>query len=279
MPAALTPGNNGLEKVVLSSPHGTAEIYRLGATITRLAIKGKEIIFVSAKSPWQVGKAIRGGVPICWPWFGPHPTDAKLPQHGPVRAREWTLAESGEHHATLSLTSSAETLAIWPQAFEVTLRVTLIPNGLTFALTSKNTGTTPFTFGDALHTYFNIGDIHKTTVSGLKGLKYVDKVDGLKVKEEAAEKLALTGTTDRVYIGAKGPHVIESPSARITVSKSGSADTVVWNPWDTLAEKMPDLSGNQWPGFICVEAVNTAEHLIPLAPGQSQVTSCTVEVA
>lgn len=271
-------GEHGLEKVVIESAHGVVEIYRLGATITRYAAKGREVIFVSERSPWQVGKAIRGGVPICWPWFGPHPTDAALPQHGLVRAREWTLAESGENRAVLTMSSSDETRKVWPYVFDVSLAVELAGSSLTFALTARNTGSSPFKYGEALHTYFRVGDVKGATVTGLKGLQYVDKVDGMKVKTEQAEKVGLSGSTDRIYVGAHGPHLIESPAGTLKVSKSGSGDTVVWNPWDTLAEKMPDLSGNQWPGFLCVEAVNTGEHLVTLNAGEQHTTSCTIEV-
>jgi glucose-6-phosphate 1-epimerase len=277
MPAKLTPGNNGLEKIVLESPHGTAEIYRLGATLTRYAVKGREIIFVSAKSPFTPGKAIRGGVPICWPWFGPHPSDPKLPQHGLARNVPWRVTALEDQRAILELTSSPETKPLFPFDFKLRYIITLGQDGLSLALESTNTDASPFTFGEALHTYFHIGDIRKTSVSGFTGLTYLSKSEGNTLKTDTAERATLSAETDRVYANATGPHEILSPAGRIFVHKSNSHDTVLWNPWEPKAETMPDLSGNQWPTFVCVEAVNTAQNSITLAPHQTHTTTCRIE--
>lgn len=277
MPTTVTPGTNALQKVVITSGDSVVEIYRQGATITRYAKGSREIIFTSASSFFQRGKAIRGGVPICWPWFGPHPSDPTAPQHGFVRAMEWDVTATTDHSATLTIQSSPETKKHWPHEFKLVLTVTVDPQGLTFALTTTNTCQMPFTYGEALHTYFTVGDISQTTVSGFKGLSYLDKVDNMARKVETNDVANVTGETDRVYLGAKGPHVISSPKGKITVSKSGSADTVFWNPWQKKAESLPDLAGGQWPCFVCVEAVNTGEHLITLSPGQSHTIECRVE--
>lgn len=288
MATTLVPGNNGQEKVVIDSPHGIVEVYRLGACLTRYAKAGKqtamagksparEVIFLSKTSAFLPGKAIRGGVPICWPWFGPHPTDPKAGQHGFARTALWDVIATSDNSVTLSLEASAETKAKWPHDFRLTYTVTLDAAGLTFALQTTNTCNDRFTFGEALHTYFAIGDISQTTVTGFKGLTYIDKVDGAKQKTETADRAPVTGETDRVYLNAAGPHVIHNPAGDLVVHKRGSADTVFWNPWSTKAEGLPDLAGNQWPTFVCVEAVNTGANAVTLAPGESHTIECRVE--
>lgn len=276
MPTRIDIGRNGLEKVVIETNDSVVEIYRLGACITRYATGGKEIIFLSKTSHFSVGKAIRGGVPICWPWFGPHPTDPKLPQHGLVRAKEWTVVSMDEDVTVLETLSDAETLKHFPYPFKLQLKVELGKNGLTFALTTSNTGESAFTIGEALHTYFTVSDITQTTTTGFQDLNYVDKVDGQKLKQETQAAVPITGETDRVYQGATGPHQIQHPGGRVLVTKAGSADTVYWNPWEKKAEGLADLAGNQWPGFVCVEAVNTGANSVTVQPGQSHTIACNI---
>lgn len=280
MPTQLLPGNNGLEKVVIDTPHGIAEIYRQGACLTRFFAKGREVIFVSKSSHFAKGKAIRGGVPICWPWFGPHPGDPKLPQHGFARSMEWAVPEMSEGRAVLELVSSEETKKVFPRSFRLRFIVTVGGDGLSMGLETTNTDPIHFTFGDALHTYFVVPDVRAARVTGLKDHRYRDKVLGGAVKTEINDGTPLSGETDRVYFDTYGPHDIHCPTAGGAVTrvhKSNSSDTVLWNPWETKAEGLADLAGNQWPGFVCVEAVNTAENSITLAPGQSHTTWCRVE--
>lgn len=277
MPTTLQTGENGLEKVVIETGHGRAEVYRLGACLTRYARGGREFIFVSKTSPFSVGKPIRGGVPICWPWFGPHPSDAKLPQHGFARKLLWNVTAMEEGRAVLELAESAESMEVFPRHFRLRFVVTVGADGLTMSLETTNTDPVPFTFGDALHTYLAVSDIRKVQITGLKDHRYRDKVLGGAVKTEIAEKVAITGHTDRVYFDTFGPHDLITPEFQLRVHKSNSADTVVWNP-DVSAEKLADLAGGQWPGFVCIETVNTAENSVTLWPGQSHTTTCRLEV-
>lgn len=281
MATTLVPGHNGLEKVVIDTPYGLAEVYRLGACLTRYQAKGpnraREVLFLSKTSHFTVGKPIRGGVPICWPWFGPHATDPTLPAHGLVRTKEWTVSSTTEDSVILETVSDDSTRAAFPHAFKLIFRVKVADYGLLMELETRNQGNEPFSIGEALHTYFQVGDIRQTQTTGLKGLTYVDKVDGLKLKTESEEAVPVNGETDRVYRGATGPHEIRCPAGNILVSKSGSADTVYWNPWEKKAESLADLAGSQWPEFVCVEAVNTGDNSVKIAPGTSHILACMIK--
>lgn len=285
MPTTLVAGNNGMKKVVIDTAYGVAEVYLQGATVTRYATKGaggvggvggREVIFLSKSSSFAAGKAIRGGVPVCWPWFGPHPTDAKLPQHGIARNREWTATHLEEGRAVLELSDDAETRKLFPYSFRLRMVVTVGGDGLSFALEATNTGGEAFEYGEALHTYFHVPRIDEVRVTGLTGKAYVDKVDGGAVKQEAAAEVGLVGEVDRVYRDTFGPHEIRWPGGKVTVHKWGSRDTVLWNPAEKKAESLADLAGGQWPGFVCVEAVNTGGNRVRLEAGETRVTGCRV---
>lgn len=279
MPTTIVTGNNGLQKVVIDTPHGVSEVYRLGANMTRYAAKGREVIFVSKSSAFQVGKPIRGGVPICWPWFGMHPGDPKLPQHGFARTREWEVKVMEEGRAVLELRESEETRKLFPRAFRLRMIVTVGADGVTMALESTNLDPVPFTFGDAMHTYFAVPHISGVSVTGFKDHRFRSKTEGGLVRTDVNEMATISAETDRLYFDTFGPHEIHlgGGAGVVRVHKSNSADTVFWNPWETKGESLPDLVGNQWPWFVCVETVNTGENSITLAPGQSHTTMCRIE--
>ena len=269
-------GNGGLTRLIVTTPDAEGEIYLHGAHLTRFQPKNKpDLLFMSGTSKFAPGKAIRGGVPVIFPWFGPHPTDTNLPQHGVARTMEWSLTDVAQNSdgtvtVTLDMISSPETRVIWPHEFALRYAVTIGPE-LELALTVTNTANAPFSFEEALHTYLAVQDVRQTVITGLSGAEYFDKVDGGKRKTEAAKSLMLTGETDRVYLDTFGPYSVRDASTKttITVEKKNSACTVVWNPWEAKAETMSDLAGEQWPRMLCVESVNVGEFAVPLAPGES----------
>jgi glucose-6-phosphate 1-epimerase len=169
----------GITVVTLANAAATAEISLYGGHILSYRPAGKDdILFMSDKAVFETGKPIRGGIPVCWPWFGPHAADKTLPAHGFVRTMNWKIVgeEDGESHSglTLECTATAETKALWPHEFKVTIAF-FVGKTLSIALTTENTGDEPFDFTDALHTYFRVGDIAKTTVVGFDGSEYVDR--------------------------------------------------------------------------------------------------------
>jgi glucose-6-phosphate 1-epimerase len=231
------------------------------------------VIWMSQKSLYQPGKPIRGGVPICFPWFGPRQDDPKAPAHGFARVLDWNIdsisrSSAGAVVVTLSLKSDDATRAIWPADF-VARHIITIASTLQMRLDVQNASQQPIRFEEALHTYFTVGDIRQTTVDGLVGSTYIDKVAAMQMKQQSDPLIRFEGETDRVYLDTQATCVIHDPvmNRRIEVSKSGSNATVVWNPWIAKSKAMPDFGDEEWPGMVCVETVNAAKHAVELAPG------------
>jgi D-hexose-6-phosphate mutarotase len=282
--ARLDKGQGGQDCLFIDTPLCTAHIYLLGANVTHFQPKGQDpVLWLSPKSLFQPGKAIRGGIPICWPWFGPKADDPKAPQHGFVRTRAWTLDEvtrnaDGSITARLGIKSSDETRAAWPFDFECQYSVTA-GKALRAELTTINTGSKAFHLEEALHTYLQVKDVTKASVTGLADLTYIDKVDGAKRKHEGTAPVVLSGETDRVYLKTHGTCVVEDPQMRrrIHVKKSGSACTVVWNPWAEKVKGMGDMGEGSFATMICVEAANSAEHGVEVEPGTRHTVQTILE--
>ncbi|KAL4424057.1 hypothetical protein ABPG75_001358 [Micractinium tetrahymenae] len=282
--ATVTTGEGGLQKVSLtagsdgSSGAGaaTAEVYRHGATLTGWSVGGQQLIFVSPKAVFQPPKAIRGGVPVCFPQFGNlGPLQA---QHGFARNREWQLASSSSSSATFALESDEQTLALWPHAFRAELTVSLQPSGaLQQVLRVTNTDGKPLEFTCALHTYFKVSDIANVAVVGLKGLQYFDNAAGALATDEA-EAVTFQGEVDRAYLGAPDTLKVTDSGrdAVLMVHKRGFRDAVVWNPAEAKATGMADL-GEHWRGFVCLEVAQARSGPVVLQPREAWEGSTTVE--
>ncbi|MBT5231200.1 MAG: D-hexose-6-phosphate mutarotase [Methylococcales bacterium] len=239
------------------------------------------VIWVSKHAVFKAGKAIRGGVPICWPWFGDHPSDSSKPAHGIARTALWSVIHTEQVSPTLSivkvqLTDTDASRAIWPHAFNLTLSVS-VGEKLAFSLTAENTGNDSMTLSSALHTYFNISDTGKTSVSGLDSVEYLDKFDNGAKKPQSGD-IVITEPTDRVYLNTTSDCTIKDSgfNRTIQVEKAGSQTTVVWNPWAENAAKMGDFGDDEYPTMICVEAANAADDIIEVAPGGSHTISQTI---
>jgi glucose-6-phosphate 1-epimerase len=281
----IEPGNGGLTKIVVTSPQAGAEIYLQGAHVTRYEPAGKRpVLWMSGSSWFEPGKPIRGGVPICFPWFGPNQENPKLPAHGFARLREWSI-ESTKHEnnlvtITLALKSDDATRALWPHDFEIR-HIIRIGSSLEMSLAVKNISQQAFKFEEALHSYFAVGDIKQVSISGLAGVTYIDKVDGAKTKQQAEPLIRFTGETDRPYLNTEATCIIDDPAAKrkIEISKRGSKVTVVWNPWINKSKAMPDFGDNEWPGMVCVETANVAQHAVQLAPGATHEMTARIREA
>jgi glucose-6-phosphate 1-epimerase len=282
--AEIGPGN--LPRLVIKTRLGAAEVYFQGAHVTAWhpASASEPVLWMSGSSSYEMGKPLRGGVPICFPWFGAHASDAKAPGHGFARLRDWTLieaAESAEGVVTLALelASDRALTPLWPHAFRAVHRIT-IGATLTMALEVTNPGSEAFTFEEALHTYFAVRDVRNVTVTGLEQTEYLDKVTGFDRKTQGSEPIRFTGETDRVYLNTTAACVIDDPGARrrITIRKTGSEATVVWNPWIAKARAMPDFGDDEWPAMVCVETCNVNVHARKLAPGAAHTMTAIIEV-
>lgn len=262
-------GNGHLPKLVLTAARSTAEIYLHGAHVTHFQKQNERpLLFMSAQSLFASDKPIRGGVPLIFPWFGPRTGAAA---HGFIRTAAWSLVESSvtdnETSVTLELAQAADS-AEWP-AHRLRYRV-IAGETLRLELETANTSLTrELNYEECLHTYFAIGDIHATRITGLQGVRYLDKVDHFTEKTETAPEIAITGETDRVYLNTTSSVTITDPAWRrqIVVEKSGSNSTVVWNPWIAKAKAMADFGDDEYPQMLCVESGNVDRNRLTLAPG------------
>jgi D-hexose-6-phosphate mutarotase len=269
----------------LQSRHATALVAVQGAHIARFQPRGAEpVLWVSRLSSYAAGKAIRGGIPVCWPWFAQHPTDPTKPFHGFARTAMWqvrgaSVLADDVVQLRLGLTESETTLDLWPHAFELEMVVTLGAD-LRAELISRNPGDAPFTVGGALHTYFQVGDVARTAIHGLEDCSYIDKVDGGQTKTQAGP-ITISAETDRIYLDTTAECVIDDAvlGRQIRVGKSGSRTTVVWNPWIEKARLIADCGDEEYLNFVCVETANALEDVFEVAPGGAHHLVQTIALA
>jgi glucose-6-phosphate 1-epimerase len=277
----IVAGRGGLAAVEVKGAQASGTVYLQGAHVASWKPAGfEEVLWLSAKSYWEAGKPIRGGVPLCFPWFGPR---AEAAAHGFARVAAWELESVAQEAdgvtVSLVLRNTMATHATWAQAYELRQRVTFGAT-LTMALELTNRGAGAFTAEEALHTYFGVGDVRQVRVVGLSGVRYVDKTDNFKVKTQGGH-VHITAETDRVYVDTPGAVTVEDPvkQRRITVAKEHSRDTVVWNPWVAKAKAMADYGDEEWPGMVCVETCNVGRDAVTVMPGERQVMTARISVA
>lgn len=277
LPDHLLPleGPGGLPMIGIRNRFATARLSLHGAHVLSFCPQGgSDLLYLSEQALFQPGKAIRGGVPVCWPWFGPDPQGLGRPAHGLARTRLWALRSASETPAgatrlTLGLGDSAETQAIWPYAFDLTLDIT-IGATLRLELRTRNTGDAPFDITQALHSYFSIADLGQTRVLGLEGGRYIDKATGAGgVEREQVGEVEFSGEVDRIYTGTPARQAIVDAAGQRTIAlmAQGSHTTVVWNPGPAIAAAMADLPDEGYRRFVCVETANAADEVITVAPG------------
>jgi glucose-6-phosphate 1-epimerase len=279
--AQIVAGRGGLPMVQVQSPAASGAVYLHGGHVAAWKPAGfEEVLWLSAKSHWDAGKPIRGGVPVCFPWFGPRP---EASAHGTARLQSWDLESIRQEVAgvtvCLRLQDDDSSRGFWPHAFLLRQRVTFGAE-LRMALELTNTGTATLTAEEALHTYFAVGDVRQVRILGLSGVDYLDKTDNARQKRQQGD-ITITAETDRVYLNTVSAGTVEDPGKgrRIVISKENSRDTVVWNPWIAKAKAMPDFGDEEWPGMLCVETCNVAAHGVTLAQGQTHVMQARIAVA
>jgi glucose-6-phosphate 1-epimerase len=273
---SLEPGEGGLPRVTVANRQARAQIYLHGAHVTSWQPAGHApVLWLSGESQWAVAKPIRGGVPICFPWFGAHPSDTSAPSHGFARLRDWTLVEARDDDQ--GTTHLAFELAQAP--FEASYRVA-VGSSLVLVLEVRNPGTAAYSFEEALHTYFAVQDVRAIEIHGLEGTAYLDKVGGTTKRTQGPEPIRFTAETDRIYLDTQGACTIHDPGLRrrVVVRKSGSDATVVWNPWVAKSKAMPDFGDDEWPGMVCIETANVNVHAVTLAPGGRHTMTAAIDV-
>jgi glucose-6-phosphate 1-epimerase len=268
----------------ITNQHATAAVALQGGQVVGYTPHGAQpVLFVSRQSHYAPGKAIRGGIPVCWPWFGPHPSDASKPQHGFARTRPWqvlgaSVADGGATVLRLGLADDAATQALWPHAFALELVVS-VGAALAVTLIARNTGDAPFACTGALHSYFAVGDISAITIHGLDGATYVDKVAGGQEQVQHGP-ITIGGEVDRVYRDTSAACHVEDPALgrRIVVAKEGSRSTVVWNPWQAKAAQLADMADDEYQTFVCVETSNALDDVVTLAPNEEHRLTAMISV-
>lgn len=254
----------GLVKALVTRGGMRGELVLQGAQVTGWQPAGtRPVIFLSPRAQLAPGKAIRGGIPVIFPWFGPHPSDPAKPQHGFARAAPWQLdgVDVSPESLTLELSLACEGFAlVYQVSFGDELRL---------RLTARNTSRDRVMFEEALHSYFAVSAVERVSICGLDDRGFIDKTAGMARRPAAGAPLRLTAETDRVYLDVPDRLAIVDPgwNRRIAIEKRGASSTIVWNPWPDKAAAMSDLGADNWRGFVCVETGNVADNRIELATG------------
>lgn len=270
-------GEGGLWRAAITTDQCTAELYRHGAHLTRWRPAGHdEVIWLSSQAKFEYGKAIRGGVPICFPWFaGNQPSsDPDGPAHGYARTTTWEFIDAKHDDAglTLSMRTAIEPFTL---QYDVTFSDTL-----TMKLSVTNSGSAPASFESALHTYFVISQIKQVQVTGLEHAGYIDTVDGNEQHlTQDDQPINFDAETDRTYSSSATAKIIDPGLQRtITIEKEYSGSTVVWNPWDAKTKRMGDFGDDEWPGMLCVESGNIEPNAVTLEPEASHTMQAVIRV-
>jgi glucose-6-phosphate 1-epimerase len=231
----------------------------------------------------EEGKAIRGGIPICFPWFRAKADDPRAPAHGVVRTRIWLLEaienNGGDVTVSMSTQSDAETQKWWPGDFQLLQRVTF-GSVLKLESTVSNTGTSSFRFEEALHTYYKVGDVRKVRIHGLDGVAYLDNSDSNREKRQQGDAL-INSPTDNAYVNTQNAlEVVDLVFNRsIHIAKQNSRTTVIWSPWAEGASALRDLGEDEWQQMVCVEAGNILQNAVVLAPHEDHKITVTMTVS
>ncbi len=271
---------NGFEYLEIENRHAKAKIALQGAHLFHYERHNElPLLWVSNASAFKVGEAIRGGVPLCWPWFGMHTTDESMPQHGFARSVIWKFIDSKEDDDATELTfllkSSIQTLAWWPYQFELTYRVT-IGSELTLELITKNCDNRAFTITQALHTYFNVSYISNIHVNGLQEKPYFDAL----TKTEQIQKgnITFNEEVDRVYQEVTHPIELIDENHTITIVNEGSNSVVVWNPWIEKCARMSAMEAKSYQTMLCIESANALGDARTIKPAQTHTLKTVINL-
>ena len=272
------------EPLHLQTSQAGGAIHAHGAHVLSWVPAGHhEVLFLARGAVFDSGAAIRGGIPVVFPWFGPGRTPGMSPSHGFARTALWHLVgvDDGPDiaRAEFRLTNADATSAWFPAAFEATLTVAF-GRELEVALAVRNTGAEPFSYEDALHAYFRVSDIEQIGIDGLDGAEYFDKTAPAgSPPGRQSGPIAFAGEVDRVYDSTASVRIADPGWDRaIAIAKEGSGSTIVWNPWAEVAGALPDLEPGEWRGFVCVEVGNARERAVELGPGVEHHTVMRVAV-
>lgn len=282
--AVIATGQGSLPKVRITSFEAEADIYLHGAHVTSWRPAGaEEVIFLSEHSRFEDGKAIRGGVPICFPWFRAKIDDPKAPAHGFVRTKAWQLDSIEQEQESVIVTLSTEsdegTRRWWPHEFRLEHRIT-VGAELKLELVVTNRGSGSLRLEEALHAYHLVGNVEQVRVAGLDGATYLDNTDANREKMQR-DDIVVTQPMDNAYLNTERALELIDPvmRRRVQIAKSGARSTVLWNPWESGAKALADLGDDEWRRFACVEASNILSCAVTLAPGERHTMTAKITVS
>lgn len=267
-----------LMMIQVDNAFATAKITTHGGSVLSYIPKtnngsGADILWVSDIAVYDGKKPVRGGIPVCWPWFGAHPTEKTAPAHGFVRSAVWHLDHvadlpNGATEVVLTFESSEKTLAIWPYAFHLSLKIE-IGEKLVMSMTTRNLSEFDMEITEALHTYFTVADARDLVVGGLEGSVHLDKLSNAPAEKQVA-KVVLRPPMDSVYLNHTATAVMEDVGnqRQILVEKSHASSCVVWNPGPETVKGFADIRDEDWPIFACVEAGNVLDNAIQVPAGE-----------
>jgi glucose-6-phosphate 1-epimerase len=270
-----TSGKGCFTNAILKNGVSECVVCLYGAHVMSYKPDGKnDLLWMSKFSYFEPGKPIRGGIPVCWPWFGGHPSVPEMPSHGFARISQWNVKSVSEKETftelILSLTDkdvSDKRFNILP--FEIELSVKC-GKKLEVELSTLNSGKLDFKLSEALHSYFSVSDIGKVSISGLDKANYIETAGGIRENRTQVGDILFSYEVDRLYPGSVCDCVISDPGLgrKIRISKERSRTTVVWNPWIAKSAKMPDYGDNEYPEMVCVETANAATDSVVIGPGK-----------
>jgi len=280
----LNEGRGGLRRLVIATKLAEAEIYLHGGHITHFQPREqKPMLFLSGKSWFEDGKPIRGGVPVCFPWFTTGLDGKQTPPHGFARLVDWELVsanqrDDGSIEVQLKFASNESTRKQWDADFEVDFRISIgLALGMDFRV--RNTSSKPIRIEEALHTYLAVSDVRQVSVEGLANTRYSCTVPTPRNTTEGAAPIRIVEETDRIYWNTQSTCIVHDLGwkRRLIIEKTGSDTTVLWNPWIAKAKAMPDFGDDEWPYMLCIETCNVKECAVTIQPGQTHVMTAIVQ--
>ncbi len=270
---------NGFKYLEIQNTQAEAKIALQGAHVFHYQAKDKSaLLWLSEKAFFETNKAIRGGVPICFPWFGKNKHDATLPQHGFARTAQWSVViqeelDEGTTHIQLQLTQNKESLKVWAYNFDVRLDV-LVSSTLIIELIITNTDTKSFEISTALHTYINISNIKNIHIEGLENRRYYDSLAQKELVQEGS--VVIREEVDRVYFETSKNIFLYDKNRIIKIQQEGSNSMVVWNPWSEKSSQMTDMTPNSYETMVCLETANALEDARVIQPNETHILKVIV---
>ena len=282
VPGLSTGDFHGFPSLLVQTPHSTAAISLFGGQLLSFVPEGQEDVMWLSPLVKPAPTPIRGGTPVCWPYFGRQDQSNDVPAHGFVRTLPWRLLDAQrEADGTLVLQMAPPVMDDLSLRLRMTLR---IGRTLEQTLETENVSQAPVRFTQALHNYFHVGDALQVSTEGVDGLDYLDKFENYAITHRQQGDWSLRdprdpGRSDRVYTGAGGRYTLVDPvlKRRVDLQTEGSRTLVAWNPGEAGAAKMDDVREG-WRQFVCLEAANAGPEVIELAPGARHVLRQTIAV-